>query len=317
MPDRGWNRYWTGAGRSGAYGSGGVSHPAIDAFWRDFLASVARPADSTRVLDLATGNGAMIEALVRAGISADDITCVDLSPAAIASVQERFPGVTGVVADVAALSLPAGRFDLVTTQFGVEYGGEAALAAAPTLVAPDGVLAMLLHASGSLISRESQANLEAIEALRATAFVELASRLFETGFAAVRGADRAPYDLAGAALSPAVRAVEAIIEANGAGVAGGTVARLYEDVARIHQGLPRYDPTEVSEWVDSMRTEIEQYADRMRSMLDAAIDEDRFRDYCAALSAQGFDITRAGALVAGDDDILAWVLLAKRSATAS
>jgi hypothetical protein len=316
-PDSGWNRYWAGAGAAGAYAAGGASHPAIDAFWGQFFDSIPDLGKDPRIVDLATGNGAMIERMIRHDISAEAITCVDLSPAAIESVEKRFPGVRGVVADTGSPALPNGQFHLVTSQFGIEYGGESALSAASGLVAPSGVLAMLAHATDSLISRESAANLAAIEALRASDFIVLASRLFETGFAAVRGADRAPYDAAGAALSPAVRSVEAIIEQFGPAVAAGTIVRLYEDVARIHQGLPRYDPDEVLTWIDAMREEIDEYADRMRSMLSAAIDENQFRRYCGQLADQGFDLGRADALMAQAGDRLAWVLVARKAGTTS
>lgn len=316
-PDSGWNRYWVGAGAAGAYAAGGVSHPAIDAFWKQFFESTLDLPKDAKIVDLATGNGAMIETMIRHDISTEAVTCVDLSPAAIESVEKRFPGVKGVVADTSSLSLPDEQFQLVTSQFGIEYGGESALTAAPGLVAPSGVLATLLHAKDSLISRESAANLEAIEALRATEFIVHASRLFETGFAAVRGADRAPYDAAGAALSPAARAVEAIVEQFGPGVAAGTVIRLYEDVARIHHRLPHYDPGEVMSWISAMKEEVDEYADRMRSMLNAAIDEARFRRYCDQLIDQGFDLSRADALTAEGGDRLAWALVARKTDTGS
>jgi SAM-dependent methyltransferase len=316
-PDSGWNRYWAGAGAAGAYAAGGVNHPAIDAFWKHFFESVPDPSKELRIVDLATGNGAMIETMIRHDICAEAITCVDLSPAAIESVEKRFPGVRGIVADTGSHTLPNGQFHLVTSQFGIEYGGESALSAAPGLVAPSGVLAMLAHATDSLISRESAANLAAIEALRASDFIVLASRLFETGFDAVRGADRTPYDAAGAALSPALRSVEAIIERFGPGVAAGTIVRLYEDVARIHQGLPHYDPDEVLTWVHAMRGEVDEYADRMRSMLNAAIDDYRFRRYCDKLVDQGFILRRADALTADEGDRLAWVLVARKTETTS
>ena len=51
LPDRGWNRYWTGAGRAGAYGIGGVNHPVIDAFWTEFFAAITLPAEGASVVD--------------------------------------------------------------------------------------------------------------------------------------------------------------------------------------------------------------------------------------------------------------------------
>jgi hypothetical protein len=66
-----------------------------------------------------------------------------------------------------------------------------------------------------------------------------------------------------------------------------------------------------------MREEIDEYADRMRSMLSAAIDENQFRRYCGQLADQGFDLSRADALMAQAGDRLAWVLVARKAETRS
>ncbi len=51
-------------------------------------------------LDIATGNGAIL-AIASAILDANTttMTCVDISAAAIENVEQRFPGVTGIVAD--------------------------------------------------------------------------------------------------------------------------------------------------------------------------------------------------------------------------
>ena len=91
-------------------------------FWKDFFEAGIDLAADAKILDLATGNGAMIETMIRNDISPEAVTCVDLSPAAIESVERRFPGVKGIVANTESLPLPDGRFQLVTSQFGLGNG---------------------------------------------------------------------------------------------------------------------------------------------------------------------------------------------------
>ena len=95
-----WNTYWKGTGAVDAFSAGGVAHPDIAAFWNGFFTSVASRNESIQLLDVATGNGALVEmalSILDGGSTA--ITCVDISEAAIQNIKQRFPGVVGIVAD--------------------------------------------------------------------------------------------------------------------------------------------------------------------------------------------------------------------------
>lgn len=311
-----WDAYWAGTGAIGAFSSGGVSHPAIDAFWDALFAGLDERADGLAMLDIATGNGAVVErALADRDAGALRVTCVDVSDAAIDNVVTRFPAVTGLVADAREIPLDDAQFDLVTSQFGVEYAGIDAISEAARLVAPGGRLAMLLHTDAGSIYRECDDSLGAIDALRNARFVPLAGAFLEAGFAAVRGGDRAPYDEAGRALSPAIEAAEKIVTRYGNDVAGGTIAKLYDDVARIHERIQHFDPDEVLQWIASMERELDAYRVRMASMKDAAIGSATFDKICRRLEQAGFELQRAEALEpAGDELAVAWILLARRPA---
>lgn len=310
-----WDTYWQGAWSGLAYGCGGVNHPFIKAFWDDLLSTQIETEHDPKILDVATGNGAIVEAIFRIfGDSRPSVTCVDVSPAAIANVTSRFPDVRGVVADAGDLPFSDHGFDLVTSQFGVEYAGVEAIFDLPRQVAPGGRIVMLLHCSDGLINEESAMNLQAVQRLQDSGFLPLAVDLFTKGFAAVRGADRAPYDAAGKAFAPAVRKVENILLEMGEHVAADTVYRLYNDVARIHQKMPSYDPQEVLAWLRSMESELVAYVGRMQSMLDAAIDKESFMKLRDDLENRKFSLLRAEPLIPAEGTRpLAWTLVAEKS----
>lgn len=310
-----WDTYWAGTGATGAFSSGGVNHPAIAAFWNALFAEYDGRKTAYSLLDIATGNGALVErALSGPAGSALDVTCVDISEAAIDNVVRRFPQVTGIVADAREIPLDDARFDLVTSQFGVEYAGVTAIHEAARLVTHGGRIAMLLHTDGGSIYRECSDSLAAIQALKEARFVPLAQSFFEAGFNAVRGGDRAKYDDAGRRLSPAVQATERILTKFGEGVAGGTVAKLYDDVGRIHERIQHFDPVEVLQWISAMEAELDAYHARMSSMMSAAIDRPAFDRICRQLEEDGLKLQDADALVpAGDSAALAWMLVATRS----
>jgi len=307
-----WDTYWQGTAEVGAWTAGGVSHPAIAAFWRDFFRTAQLPGPQA-LLDIASGNGSVIDCAVSVlGEASLDVTCVDISESAVAGIRRRFPNVKGVVCDAASLPLDGGGFDIVTSQFGVEYAGPMAVEEAARMAAPRGWLALLLHHRGGLIHGECAASLDAIGQTQRCRFVPLAIDMFRAGFAAVRGADRAPYDEAARRLAPAAEALEAVVKTMGEQVAGGTIADLYAGVARIHSRLPNYDPDEVLGWLQRMESELDAYAGRMSSMIGSAIGPDAFEEIRTGMESRGWTVRQAGPLTPPGQELpLAWVLVAR------
>lgn len=309
-----WDTYWQGTQDGAASTSGGVSHPVILAFWDQFFSAVSSKYDSPRIIDIASGNGAVVE---RAKTAFDgelpDITCLDVSPGAIGSLEHRFPGVHGIVADARSIPLESGHFDVATSQFGVEYAGLEAVSEAARLVAPGGQLALLLHHQAGGILKECGASLDAVEKMQEAKFIPYSISMFEAGFAACRGADRANYEAAAKKLMPAIRTMESIMMQHGKHVAGDTIIRLYNDVDRIHSRMQHYEPAEVLGWLRRMEGELPAYAGRMASMRNVAIDEESFSQLCNGLRSQGFATHRAEPLLIPEHNLpLAWLLVAAR-----
>ena len=309
-----WDAYWHGTGDVGAYSVGGVSHPVILAFWDDFFADVKQHFKRPKIIDIASGNGAVVEsALTAFGDQPSEITCLDVSNAAIQNICNRFPQVEGLVTDARSIPLDSGLFDIATSQFGVEYAGPEAINETARLPASGGRLALLLHNQSSSINRECVESLDAVIQLQESRFIPLAHAMFDAGFKAVRGADRGPYDAAGKQLSPAIRTLEAIMNKYGQHVAGDTISRLYSDVDRIHQRIQYYEPDEILDWLEKMDGELDAYAGRMSSMSQSAIDSETFEKIQEGLRSRGYTIDRAEPLLIPDHDLpLAWVLIATR-----
>jgi ubiquinone/menaquinone biosynthesis C-methylase UbiE len=309
-----WDTYWHGTGDIGAYSSGGVNHPSILAFWDDFFAAVKQDYNNPGIIDIASGNGAVVErALATFGDEQADFTCVDVSDAAITNIRDRYPQVEGIVTDARDIPLDSSSFDIATSQFGVEYAGLEAITEAARLLANGGRLALLLHNQTSSIHRECLESLDAIVRLRESRFVPRAIEMFGAGFEAVRGADRTAYETAARNLAPAIGTLEEIMKQYGQHVAGDTIARLYNDVGHIHQRIQHYESKDVLDWLKRMDGELDAYAKRMSSMSQTAIDEGTFEQIKAGLRNQDCTIERAEPLVTPDQELpLAWVLIASR-----
>ena len=309
-----WDTYWHGTGDIGAYSIGGVNHPAILTFWDEFFQGVEQGYTKPKVIDIASGNGAVVErALATFGDEQPDFTCLDVSDAAITNIRERFPQVKGLVTDARSIPLDSGSFDVATSQFGVEYAGLEAINEVARLLAPGGRLALLIHSEAGSIHRECVESLDAVVQLKESRFIPYAIEMFRAGFEAVRGANRAPYEAAGKQLAPAIGALEAIMKQYGQHVAGDTIARLYSDVGQIHQEIQHYEPAEVLDWLSRMDGELDAYAGRMSSMSDSAVDSEAFEKICDELRNRDYTIERAEPLIASDQDLpLAWVLIATK-----
>jgi ubiquinone/menaquinone biosynthesis C-methylase UbiE len=309
-----WDAYWHGTGDVGAYSRGGVTHPAILAFWDDFFQGVKQDYHSPKIIDIASGNGAVVErGLASFSDQQIDFTCLDVSDAAITNIRERFPQVDGIVSDARSIPLDSGSFDIVTSQFGVEYAGLEAINEITRLIATGGRLALLLHNQAGSIHQECVVSLDAIIQLQASQFIPYAIDMLSAGFETVRGADRGPYESAAKKLAPAIGTLEAIMKQYGQHVAGDTIVRLYSDVAQIHENIQNYEPTEVLDWLNRMDKELDAYAGRMSSMSNAAIDGDTFKSICEDLRNRDYTIQQAVPLLVPDHDLpLAWILIATK-----
>lgn len=161
-----WSRYWaSGALHSCAGSFDGNYAGAIAAFWqRTFERLAGRPA---RVLDLCCGNAPLARLLVdspvfgSARIMVDAVDAARVAPHWTAALPENVRWrlrVQGGV-DATALPFPDESFDLVMSQYGIEYAGPAAFDEAARVLAPGGTFAGVLHHAGSLPVRIARAEL--------------------------------------------------------------------------------------------------------------------------------------------------------------
>jgi SAM-dependent methyltransferase len=316
--NRSWNQYWRGTKDGPSLAIGGANHPRLDQFWREFFLRLPAESRAANIIDIASGDGAVVEFAVKVfSRETADITCIDISRHAVEMVAKRFPTVNGIVANALRVPLKSNSFDIVASQFGVEYAGVAAFSEAARLLAPGGQLALLVHHRSGTIYKECSASLDAVEKLKASNFIPLSIAMFEAGFAACRGTDPGPYNTAAEKLLPAFRELERIMQHYGMHVAGDTLLRLYQDVDKIHRSMEHYDPAEILQWLARLNSELDGYAGMMQAMRDAALSNSQFVAVCEALTSAGLSLQEAQPLACDDQELpIAWAILAHRPATA-
>ena len=143
-----WSAYWAQGALHSCTGSFDARYSgAIGDFWDTFFADLAQ---EERVLDLATGNGALPQRLweregTTEGLRIDAVDLAALAPPWYRPDVHR--GITfrsGVAME--ALPYPDGTFDRVTSQFGLEYARRPeALSECVRVSRPGGSLAFVLQ----------------------------------------------------------------------------------------------------------------------------------------------------------------------------
>ncbi len=316
-----WNEYWRRTTESAAHREGGPQDAALVPFWSGLFAAAHSTRARCRVLDVACGNGAVLRLAREAANAAPHVASflagIDLSLAAVADLRRRLPTVHGAVCDVRRTPFPDGCFDLVTSQFGLEYAGPGAFGEAARLVASGGVLAAVVHMKEGGIYRENQANLEAVTVLLESDLLGGAASAFaiEAGLRRGKGS-RAGLRAAEALLGQAAGRVRGMLERLGPQVAGGAIARLLGDVTDLHARRTAYDPAEVAGWIERMAAEMRAYAGRMSSALAAAASRSDLDAMLLEASGKGLDVRTPEPVPMGrHGEAGAWRVVLERRAT--
>jgi len=279
-----WGNYWQGrtAQDAGRAMVGVERNAEIDTFWADVFKAVS---NSAAHLDLACGAGTVLRAAMKAGL--DTLTGLDISADALASVKAEFPTAAVVVASADAPPFGAGSFDIITSQFGVEYADiRTAAAEAAPLLRDGGTIVWLTHLTGGAIEDEVRAKAEAAATILDSDFTVLARRIFTQ--------DDAAFEAAATAFRPAQARVLALAKAG-----DPLAAHLYSGTQKLFSRRAAYAPADIATWYGDTDAQIRAFAGRMSSMLAAAVDDSLALDVETVWREAGLWVTPSTILTLG------------------
>ncbi len=313
-----WDAYWRNAESSAAHLDGGPQDDALEKFWLQFfktqIASFNTPCS---VLDVACGNGAVPRFALSCSRQlpvAASIYGLDDSHAAIREMLRRDSTLCGIAAPVNQMPFADNTFDIVTSQFGIEYAGKEGFPEAVRVLRPGGRFSAVLHLENGAIYRECQVNLQAIESFRHSRILEHFARLFQLVVVDAGMTTKAQVQSCDRQFAAAVAAAEQVFASRGKAVASGTLFRIYQDIGHMYSRLRSYRADELLEWVEVMQGELQTYAGRMSSMLEAALDEFALRELLSKLEQLGMSNTREATLDFGAQaQPSAWVVQAEKA----
>lgn len=307
-----WSAYWSQGALHSCTGSFDARYSgAIGDFWDAF--ADALPAGA-RVLDLATGNGALPLRLWERdeGASGLRVDAVDL--ASVAPAWHDPATHAGIVfhQGVAMEALPFGdgTFDRVVSQFGLEYARRPeALGECVRVARPDGGLAFVMHHAGSVLVRVGRAELENHALLVAPGGLLDAAAGVMPWLAAARGG-RAPGTEAIQAREAYNRAIAGIGEAIGRSDVPDALVEARDWVHRQVGGVTPPGLPASLEALAGYRAALEGAALRTREMISHALDDAAIAAMARDLAAARPDWQVRYEPLAQREGVLAWALRA-------
>lgn len=266
------------------------------------------------MIDIGCGNGAVTTIAIdvsRAMGARIEVHCADCSSSAVADVRRRMPQVEAVACDALNTPYADGSFDLVVSQFGIEYAGKAAFAEAARLVSASGNLTAIVHLAGGALHRECEENLAAAAAANASNLMPLARAAFAAGFDMLAGRmSVTEFQYHEKRLRAAVETAKRIKAAR---AIGAFLSNLLRDIEYMLARLRNHAPDKVFSWLDLMAGELTAHEGRMASMTESALDAEAIARVAEDLSAAGFFVDPPQTLSLQETGKPAgWILSARR-----
>lgn len=274
--DASWSEYWANEGVMGEVfvNAQGKKHPRLSRYWSQYLSQIK---DNAKVIDLACGGGSIFADIEMS--NKVDLYAVDISAQALSHLNLRLPKVKTIECSVDKIPLESASFDLVVSQFGIEYSGKSAFIEAARLMAKKSQLVILCHIRNGFIDEKNRLEIEGIALLQTTDFIEKAIAvtsaffmdkpdLFNRNFEKFVGIEPQIADW---------------VKNNDKGFA----AHCYFGFQKMFERKEHYQLNDFTDWLTAMNRESEKILIRLGEMRNAAQSECQVKEICQALSDSG------------------------------
>lgn len=301
--EKNWSDYWIKEGTSGEVfvNKAGQKHSALTDYWRTQF-NLLQPG--ARVIDLASGAGSIF-----ADLDEDHgftLAAADISAEALRILKERLPATETILCGADKMPLDSQSFDLVVSQFGVEYAGLDAFDEAARLVKEKGSLCLLCHYQNGFIDALNQEQLRGARLCSQLGFIDLAMSLSRAAFSdsqeQLKNAEKA--------FIPAERQLAQSVKENQLGVHN----HLYFGFRQLFERRRNYDLSDITDWLEGMRGDVEKNILRLIEMCNAALSDDKASEVKLRLENSGLQNVTCEPFTLDDHDKpLAWSFRAGRA----
>ncbi|WP_166424961.1 class I SAM-dependent methyltransferase [Paraglaciecola sp. 20A4] len=299
-----WDNHWRKTSDRAAHSADAIHDRVIERHWLSTLG--ASTFNNKRVLDLASGPGALLEVVRKSQPQTDyemQYYSVDLSKTALQQIKSAYPTSDVVRADCANLPFFANSFDLVISQFGIEYAGHDAFFECSRVLKKSGKFIGILHYKYGALHIECTNNLKAVDFLSDIEFFRYAQLVLYANLTGKPDVHLKHLEMTFtnilSLLSHAISEQPKLM--------GGLLLRLYNDTCYMYENLTRFETIAIIQWLNNMEEELNNYRARMSSMSESALSESSLDKALIAFKAKGFNkIVRRKMSINQETEPFAW-----------
>lgn len=296
-----WNHYWHSDRIASCLDGAGARNydESISAGWRAFFGGLP---ERSRILDLCTGNGAVAILAAETSLAsakAFEIVAVDQAdidpPAYLSRHQPELAIITFRPGTrVEALPFADDSFDVVVSQFGVEYSDlPVTLAELGRVIAPGGHTRLVLHAAEGQVSADARKVIADADFLLTTIDLPgVARRCFVAVTTAERTANAG--EAAHREARESLAAFEAALEQTARRIPAAADSQMLRNCGSVLlDTFKRHARLEVEQLVakaEEVRTNILHHRGRLQALVDAAVTRDDLGLIAETLRAEGAEL---------------------------
>ncbi len=300
-----WSDYWQNDGKEGEVfvNSKGERPAYISDYWSTQL---KQAPDGGSVLDIASGAGSIYESLTKERIDKLSLFASDLSKQALDILLTRFPKAKTVVCSSLEIPYENESFDMVVSQFGVEYAGLEAFKEAARLVAPGGHLAILSHYEGGYIDQRNAAFIDGAKVALSSGYIETAIELTKAIFSGsktkIRKAEK-PFISSQIVLADFLRSNPE-----------GIHRHLYFGYREMYMKIQNYRESDVIGWLNAMRADIKKNLIKVREIRNVSLKQSDLDAICSGIKTEGLtDVLVSTLSIPDTENIVGWTISARKS----
>lgn len=301
--DQDWSNYWKGrtAATSGTALVGVEKSQQINDFWTENLEEFSK---ETPALDLCCGAGTVAKILSSLGFK--QLTGADISSAAIDIVTKDIPNIEGVVTPADNMVFDNGRFGLVVSQYGFEYGDyKKVIPEICRILRPGGTFLALSHHTEGAIHKEVSEQIAEMNKIKQSGFVQASRELFQsamTGKTKKSGTEISQnFRQAQLKLFPVAQKHRGLAE------------YLYMNTQKMYGSHGNYEFSEIMKWFDGIENDIERFLGRMTSMHSSAIDKTKLNKMIDVFRKNGIKAEKPALLNDETGAVLGWVIKGQKA----
>lgn len=271
-----WSEYWQNESDTGEVfvDKSGNKHEALGVFWKTCLEN---QSTGSKIVDLASGAGSIF-----ADLSTPqnyELYAADLSPEALEHLKERLPTVQTHVCSADNLPFDSDFFDVVVSQFGIEYAGQEGFLEAARIVNKGGSLHVLCHIENGYIDSKNRDELEGAKLVKELAFINKAI--------AVTSASYANDNLVMKKVFEEFIAVEPVLAKYVNGKDRGVYHHLYHGFKSLFTNKSAYSEKDILSWLQDMQKQVDESILRLSEMRKAACSEAAMQEITEKISSLG------------------------------